>query len=220
MSGSKKRKSVNITKDPCDELEWLVDVFGTMELVEGILSLYDEENFVVVDVKKKRQVPANGDMEYLKYKPNTRDIKQGIGKKGLYFDGSHWYSLKNGVTKDSYMMKYQQSGTAHFCQTFAILIYTGLSNTKYKLYPNELGRNIYTAIQFWIDLISDNSSYAKFIIDEIKNWVDEDNKSRNSSNIYLYDKPINKITKASLIKFLRFLQNMALNNVYNGCKQG
>lgn len=29
-----------------------------------------------------------------------------------------------------------------------------------------------------------------------------------------------KINKTNLIKLLKYLQNMALNNVYNGCKQG
>lgn len=68
--------------------------------------------------------------------------------------------------KDSYSLGYQIKGTAHFCKTFATMIYLNLNNVgKYKLTPGKYVENIYIAFQFWIDILEDpsNSELTNYI---------------------------------------------------------
>ena len=93
------------------------------------------------------------------------------------------------------------------------------------MYPGQYAKNIYTALQFWVDIIKDpeNSELTKFIINEIKVWNLEDSEQKfNSETVSLLtdNKPLTKITKQSLLKFMKYLQTYALENVYTGCIEG
>lgn len=125
-------------------------------------------------------------------------------------------------------MGYQVKGTAHFCQTFATIIYLNLNNVgKYKLTPGKYGENIYIAIRFWIDILENplNNELTNYILDEIRKWrlVGEDTDVKfNSKTTLLLDTNItlNNINKKLLIDFLKKLQYYALQQYYNGCEEG
>ncbi len=221
-----KRKE--ISQGSCDDLEWIVDIFGSPDILSSVLD--DAPNvtkpFIILDVKKQEVTDQNGDdfILPLSKRISKANVKTGNAPNGLYFDGSHWYSIKNKLVQDSYSLNFQIKGTAHFCQTFATIIYLNLYNTKYKLYPGQYGKNIYTALQFWIDIIKDpsNKTLADFIISEIKKWNLETTNPYNSKTVSLLtdNKPLTKITKQSLLQFMKYLQTYALENVYNGCIEG
>jgi|TARA_B100001142_G_scaffold317083_1_gene357586 hypothetical protein len=222
-----KRKE--ISRGSCDDLHWIVDIFGSPDILNSVLNDAPSvtKPFIILDVKNRVGRYTNGDEFTLPVSKRITkaDVKTGNVPDGLYFDGSHWYSVKNKVANDSYSLNFQIKGTAHFCQTFAAIIYLNLHNTKYKLYPGQYAKNIYTALQFWVDIIKEpeNSELTKFIINEIKVWNLEDSEQKfNSETVSLLtdNKPLTKITKQSLLKFMKYLQTYALENVYTGCIEG
>ena len=219
-----KRKE--ILYDKCDDLEWIVDIFGTVEILASIISSESPNtDFIIANMQTNEITDSEGTTITVD-RINKGDVKDGKAPSGLYFNGAHWYSLKNRITSDSYELKYQIKGTAHFCQTFALLIFLGKDKSgKYKMTPENYGLNIYNALEFWKDLFK-NQAYSlltDFIINEIRTWNLNNPKERfNSKNTILptNNKPLNKITKSSLIQFIEYLQYYALQSVYNGCKEG
>lgn len=219
-----KRKEISY--DKCDELHWLVDIFGTVDVLASIIdSETRDTDFIIGNMETNEITNSNGETISVK-RINRGDVKAGKSLPGLYFNGAHWYSLKDERTTDSYDLKYQADGTAHFCQTFALLIFLGKDKSgKYKMIPEKYGLNIYNAIEFWKDLFKKPlySNLTEFIIKEIRSWnLNDPNQRFNSKSTILPtdNKPLNKITKSSLIKFLEYLQGYALQNVYSACKQG
>lgn len=220
-----KRKE--ILYDKCDELQWIVDLFGTVEILASIISSESPNtDFIIANMETNEITDPEGTTISVG-RINKGDVKGGKTPSGLYFNGAHWYSLKNRTTTDSYDLKYQIKGTAHFCQTFALLIFLGKDKTgKYKMTPENYSLNIYNALEFWKDLFKNPlySDLTEFIINkEIRRWNLNNPEERfNSKNIILptNNTPLNKITKSSLIQFIEYLQNYALQNVYNGCEEG
>ncbi|WP_022665346.1 hypothetical protein [Desulfospira joergensenii] len=83
---------------------------------------------------------------------------------GLHYSGAHWYArMPNGDLKDSYTEKYQIDGTAHFCQSFAAMIF--LKDDRLK--PNEYADNIKKAVEFWIEYIDGVIKQGS----AMKNWL-------------------------------------------------
>lgn len=91
----------------CDSIAELVDALGTVELLAIAAAQSDAADEVNVEVH------------------GTRAGATSARTDGLHFSGAHWYSRKGGVTKNSYDEHYQKAGTAHFCQTFAVMIHRG-----------------------------------------------------------------------------------------------
>lgn len=218
-----KRKQISY--DKCDDLEWIVDIFGTVQLLASIISSESpSKDFIIADMSDNEITDSEGNT--LKVgRINRGDVKQGKGPPGLYFNGAHWYCLKNGKTTDSYQLGYQMDQTAHFCQTFALIIFLGKDKTgKYKMIKQDYGKNIYTALQFWKDIFinPEYSELTKFVINEIKMWNLTTGGELNSKNVSLPNDGtiLYKITKQKLINFIEYLQIYALQNVYNGCSEG
>jgi len=220
-----------ISRDKCDELEWLVDIFGSPDILSSVISDYPNvlKPFIVANLEAREVKNDNGDSINLPPTAFQRlkksDVKSGVVPNGVYFVGGHWYSVKNNNALNSYKLDFQKKGTAHFCQTFAAIIYLDLYKTKYKLYPHEYSKNIYTALQFWVDILKDpdNENLTVFIIDEIRKWnLDDPSIPYNSKSVNLItnDKPLTKITKQTLLQFMKYLQEYALDNAYGHCKQG
>lgn len=177
----------------CDTLEWIVDIFGTTNLLSSLIDA------PAIDLTENRQLKS----EFKQKNPNLPN--------GIYFDGAHWYSLKNGLKEDSYSLKYQVKGTAHFCQTFAIMIYL---NDTFTLKPEKYAENIYAAINFWIIIFNKYPTILDYVINEIKTseWAE------NNYILYGTNKYLKNINKKDFIKFLILLQSYCQNFV--SCKQG
>lgn len=185
-----KRKSNEIN---CDTLEWVVDILGTTDLLSSIIDAPADD--LTKNIILKRELKKN-----IVNLPN-----------GIYFDGAHWYSVKNGIKEDSYSLNYQIKGTAHFCQTFAVMIYL---NQTSELLPGMYAHNIQIAIEFWLKLFKLFPAYLNYIIDEIKTSIYADeNYILYGTDIYLKN-----ITKKQFITFLNQLIDHA--QIFVGCKQG
>ena len=192
----RKKETKNISEINCDTIEWLVDILGTTELLS---SLIEAPAINLEDDRKLRT-------ELKRDKPNLPN--------GIYFDGSHWYSVKNNIKQDSYNLKYQIKGTAHFCQTFAVMIYIGEPYIN-DLIPYDYSHNITVAIDFWLKLFNVYPYYLDYVINEIKT-----SKWSTSGKYYLYNTniPLKKITGKQFIDFLKVLRQYS--QVFVGCKQG
>lgn len=182
----------------CNTIEWLADLLGTLGLLAYVIS--DGKNQpAVVDVSERGTQKSA--------------FRAGNVDDGLYFDGAHWYSVKSKTKTDSYTKGYQVKGTAHFCQTFAAMIFTGL-DARYDLKSGEHSSNIKKAMQFWLDVFGapGNAELLKWFLSEIKTSVYKDQK--------LYDSKLllKNITKAELLAFLKKV--MASSDTFVNCKQG
>jgi len=127
----------------CDTIDWLVNMLGTLELLE---SVSDCENVAIMGRSGKERDDFR----------NKRD--------GLYFDGAHWYSIKNGIAGDSYSKDYQITGTDHFCQTFALMIFIGEDAL---LKAGEYDLNIKRAMQFWRGKFSGHKELLEWLCRQI-----------------------------------------------------
>ena len=188
MPKRKNRYEIN-----CDTLEWIVDIFGTTSLLSSLIDA------PAVNLTENRQLRA----EFRKKNPNLPN--------GIYFDGSHWYSIKDGIKQDSYSLQYQVKGTAHFCQTFAMMIY--LNDTS-SLKPEKYAENISVAISYWINIFKKYPNILDYVINEIRTseWADEE-YILYGTNIYLKN-----INKKQLMQFLDLLKEYSY--VFVSCKQG
>ena len=203
-----KNISKNTPKIDCDTIEWLVDILGTTELLSSLIGA------PAVNLEDNRQSIA----ELKRDKPNLPN--------GIYFDGSHWYSVKNNIRQDSYNLNYQKKGTAHFCQTFAVMIYIGKPYINdlipYDLIPYNYSHNITVAIDFWLALFErdkfepdKHKRYLNYVINEIKT-----SEWGTSEEYYLYntDVLLKNITGEQFIDFLKHLRKYS--QVFVGCTQG
>ena len=81
---------------------------------------------------------------------SRRDINRSQ-EDGIYFNATrrsnsgHFVARKDGNLLDSYTLRYQQRGSNGFCQTFAIMNYTGNTGG---LKTGEYGHNGYAALCF------------------------------------------------------------------------
>ena len=173
----------------CDALEWLVDILGTMELLAtvGDCGVYD--------------VSGRG--------PQRSAFRGGQGADGLYFDGAHWYSMKGGTVTDSYKLDYQIKGTAHFCQTFALMIHLGETSG---LQAGDYDKNIEQAISFWINFFKSQKRICTWVCTNIKRSKWKDVVPTGEINT------LETITPTMLLRFLVGVYNNA--GIFVNCKQG
>lgn len=192
----RKQETKNIPKIDCDTIEWLVDILGTTELLSSLIEA------PAVNLEDDRQSRA----ELKRDEPNLPN--------GIYFDGSHWYSVKNNIKEDSYNLNYQIKGTAHFCQTFAVMIYIGEPYINH-LKPYDYSHNITVAIDYWLALFERDKRYLNYVINEIKT-----SEWGTSEEYYLYNTNIllKNITGNQFIVFLKRLRQYS--QVFVGCQQG
>lgn len=124
LSPSSSSSSSDIC-DICDEIDWFVDLLGNTDHLLAMMRYYkvgrrnenQPDNTYVIDVTDdENQDP----IECQVHPESTRTASK---PPGLHFTGAHWASALKGVRKESYGMKYQIDKTAHFCQTFAVMIH-------------------------------------------------------------------------------------------------
>jgi len=185
----------------CNEIDWIVDFFGTDVILQYFISKYGGK----IEIGNKRNPPSNF-------------------KNGLYFSGAHWYCVTNingKITKiDSYENNHQIKGTAHFCQTFALMYYLGLG----KLFiENDYEYNIKVAIQFWIDNLQNDKVLRTLLLNELKTepmYADRivlDDKKFGEYYRLNKSKKIKNYTWTDLKKFLLWIQNNS--HYFINCKQ-
>ncbi|MEJ2407485.1 MAG: hypothetical protein P8171_25105 [Candidatus Thiodiazotropha sp.] len=70
--------------------------------------------------------------------------------------------------RNSYDEHYQQAGTAHFCQTFAVMIHLGNDALPVgqKLKAYEYAKNIKRAMDFWHSFFKTNDAIADWLVAE------------------------------------------------------
>lgn len=170
--------------DFCDSIDWLVDILGTDVILEYI----------------------TGTKVYIDERGNTN-------QEGLYFFKGHWVASTGGEIKNS-MPDYQKSGTAHFCQSFAAMLYLGEAFEK-----ESFASNIEKVISFWIEKLKDEH-LMEMILDEIhtSHWVTEENRLVNVDNITgPGNVSLQDINADQLIRFLEHVRENAIHFV--GCRQ-
>lgn len=119
-----------------EELQPLLDALGDVNILEHMMEF--------------------GGVEGEAVSHNTRPAAKSDRKKGIHYSGAHWFArLQNGDLTDSYTCEYQLPGTAHFCQTFAVMIYTGEDNN---LAKRDYAGNIQAAMDFLTRYIKDVKS--------------------------------------------------------------
>ena len=178
----------------CNSIEWLVDILGTIELLHKVIN-GRRNNYTVESLERGPQ----------------KSKFRGTGEfpDGLYFMTGHWYSCRDNVREDSYKLKYQRDGTAHFCQTFAAMIFLG---NGIDLRAERYSYNIEKALEFWIDLITEKPTIGTSILNEMKTSKWANKKFEGTDNL------LKNATKAQLLNFLEEVKDNAATFV--GCTQG
>lgn len=171
----------------CDSIEWFVDMLGTLELLSAVT---DAPTFIT----RRRVLPG--------------------AEAGLYFRLGHWYASDGTNVSDSYKEDYQRKGTAHFCQTFAAMIYLkegGLVAHAYK-------DNIETAMAFWIHLFNTQGPICNWFLQEIKKSKWAENEVNIDDLVGMPNVKLRNFTKAMLITYIETVQKSASH--LTGCMQG
>lgn len=127
-----------------EELQPLLNALGDVNILEDIMEYGGLKGEAIVH--------------------KTRNGAKTGTEFGVHYSGAHWYAkLKDGSTKDSYSSNYQADQTAHFCQTFAVMIYTG--NAK-NLKAYDYAANIEKAMDFLLGYLASVNKNAK-----LKKWL-------------------------------------------------
>lgn len=200
-----KRKVTIISYDMenvnCDTIDWFVDILGTLNLLSTVLNWELDKEVPVVDQGR---------------------LAIDKTKTGLYFDGSHWYCVKDNKISDSYSQKYQVKETAHFCQTFALLMYLGRTSDlkditgKYGGFDRDLAaHNIKVAITFWEKLFKKYPGLIEYILEQLQSDPTYEDRPVNFKNRSVM---LNKFTKNDLMEYMKIIKANAIKFV--NCKQG
>ena len=186
----------------CDEIWWIVDVFGLTDILET----YFMKSGYEVTVGKRDGTP------------------------GLIFYKGHWkYKSKSGEIYDSYVMKYQIKGTAHFCQSFALLQYLkDIMPDKFRRFSDELrpdkyADNIRVVLSMWLYIFKEQPALLKRYVQEVKalhTVTDENNKLIYPEIYYSHaiDMTLDKMTNKKFIEMIKFIDEHAQKIV--GCREG
>lgn len=207
---------MNHSPDICDDIEWFVDVCGLVDVVLELLRKGD-----AITVKEGRVSTI-----YLKTGKDSYKSEKapGSGKiyapPGLIFDGSHWYHKKrDGEIVDSYDTGVQIKGTAHFCQTFAIMSY--LNKTE-MLKKGEYTHNIEVAVDFWKHTLSSNENIRDIFLNEVTEYWGVPSKDTGIKKIQTFCVPLDLQLKKMNWEYLQQYMNWVKNNAkkFINCKQG
>jgi len=180
----------------CDEIWWIVDIFGLTDILE---KYFMTPGYTVT--------------------ANKRD-----GSPGLIFFKGHWkYKSSSGKVYDSYKMKYQIDGTAHFCQSFALLQY--LKDVKPSTYgifaeqlrPEQYAHNIRVIISMWRFIFKQKPELLKIYVHQVKilHTIPEYLGIYHSHAV---DIDLNKMTQKKFLEMLDFIDEHAQKIV--GCREG
>lgn len=95
---------------------------------------------------------------------SSRNTAKTDMRIGLHYSGAHWYARKpDSSGSDGYTARYQPRNSAHFCQTFAAMIFTGRDAV---LKADDYATNIEKAMDFWLGYLADIRRQKK----EMRDW--------------------------------------------------
>jgi hypothetical protein len=183
-----------------DRIDWLADILGTMELLELIIGAraYNLDD------------PDNRELKRQFRDLRTFDRAPPRVLNGIFFMKGHWYSCRNNVVTDSYQEKFQITGTAHFCQTFAAMIFLG--KTDELSVSGGYAENVRLALRFLHTVLKENSELANRLIREIrtsewkKRWIPTSMAAESYTRL-------GDINIRVLLNFLTLLENN-VNHLY------
>ena len=118
MPKRKLEASKILETDPCVLLQPIIELFGTPGILFSIIDgeKKDKIPFEIVLKENRKVTVFNENQEYI-LKPIYYEVING-----LQYANSHWHAYKEGKSTDSYTLDFQIKQSAHFCQTFALLI--------------------------------------------------------------------------------------------------
>lgn len=176
-----------------ENIQWLISLGGTAELIEKIGELF---------CSTKQSVIMSMD------KSVSNDIKSSIVYIQKNKETGHWiYYDNNGIINNSYELGHQKIGTNHFCQTYAILYMLGNNNNfmkkKFtdKLKPCEYGNNIKVVVMFWRYMFNLSKPLTNWMIKEVKSINNYDIR-HNYSYITNNSEEIDKKLIYNLLRYI------------------
>ena len=207
---------MNHSNDICDDIEWFVDVCGLVDIVREFLKVGD-----AVTVKE-----GGVSMIYMKTGKNRYKVEKAAGSgkvyapPGLFFGGSHWFHKKNdGKMVDSYKSDIQIKGTAHFCQTFAIMSYLGETEM---LEKGKYTHNIEIAVEFWKHVLTVNEKIRRLFLKEVTKYWGVASEDTGIKEIQTFcvplDLPLKKMNWEYLQQYMEWVKSNAKKFI--NCKQG
>lgn len=197
-----KRK---IDYDPCDLVYWIIDIIGTIDILKEIINVVNPN--ARVDIKERGLSIVTNSQDKWYYNDSR------LLANGLLFDTGHWYFFVNGVKNDSYNLRYQIKGTAHFCQTIAMICYMNrIKGINDDFIPNDYEGNVIKCANFWISTIKNDSYIRDFILEEASGYG-------SPKDIDLITgKEIRRIKQGDLITIFKYIIDNAIA-IYS-CKEG
>ena len=170
------------------KIQWLIDLAGSGNVVEGIIDHFGHKNVTIEEVKN---LPKDGKhtMFFKTAYPNTTDQYKLMVRAGhwIYYDkkGNHW---------NSYDLMHQRKSTNQFCQTFALIYAVSDYWTRKSNYPNwsaslkqnDFSNNICVVVDFWKYMFN-YPGLADWLIREVK-IQNEQTIKNNQTEKYEKDK--------------------------------
>jgi len=223
FSNAEIKKFPKNSPDICDDLEWFVDIAGYKDVILFFINnKLGHKNGNSVTIKgdgRSYDIYTRMNDEVIESSPKGT-AKQNF-PNGLIFDGAHWYHKKDKIIIDSYLKNHQIKGTAHFCQTFALIYYLGIENDPdTKLEVREYSNNIKKAIYFWEFFLENSLELRKIFMDQIKNfWGAGKGGDLPVQEICVpLKKRLSNFTYTDLKKFMKWAKQNS--DQFINCKQG
>lgn len=143
MNKNKKMGRKRKYDDTCSDMQWFIDVIGDT----NILYRFIEKPSHRVTLSSRKALKDRG--------------------PGIHFYNGHWYSRcpRESEVYNPYD-KHQVRNSNHMCPTFSTMHYQG-SNV---LRDNQYEYNFRMAIQFWIDELNSDPVFAKYFLQKIHEY--------------------------------------------------
>jgi hypothetical protein len=195
--------------DICNYIDWFIDILGTMDLLEELAETSDVVDLSRSTIREETDPKRAKRLRDLRYYFESNPSKM---PDGIYFKDSHWYAVKDGRKTDAYEIGYQLCGTAHFCQTFATMIYKDETGD---LYPGEYAHNIKSAINFIETAFKKHPELLYRFLNEVHT------SEHATEMVALPGKrefPLSQLNKKDLLLYMEVVSANASS--FAGCKEG
>lgn len=154
--------------DLSKKIQWLIDLGGTVSLLEAIIE----------DLCGPR----------VKVDPNGKSVPESARKKMMLFmkgdgEAGHWVFYDDkGKRMDPYELHHQKSGSHQFCQTFSLIYTVSFCNPTYKTDffdrlksgQTHLAHNMRVAVDFWRHMFTKyhNPDLSQWMVKEVRDIND------------------------------------------------
>lgn len=204
----------------CEDIQWFVDLIGTDVILRKIISTLNPKmrDFQVI-THIKDFLEEKGHSVTRVTKAMVERVYNEYKVRGIIYSGAHWYALRNDRKTDSYSLDYQIKGTAHFCQLFSTVIFTGIDNQV--LQEGEYADNIRVVMRMLRNIITSKKRFTALLLKELKDLHYEYEAKKKCTivkGMTRYGKPLHleDMKKTNLLQFIQQIINSADN--LQGCK--